>query len=225
MFHYKPLKTVLQHKGSVIMGLKFQQTDSARSRASVILDSPENSFKKRIMMRVRAFQNLVSLLLVLSSICFIVYGSSLYLGAFVDVGEFVASSQSVRAQKTKDTIVQMPHAQKKTIISSFTQYFATDRFYLRRGQSVLATYSLPKNSNIHLQIKQCKMIPIIETFRCTIISDQDKTVFNQSTGFVEFIASRPGFYHFEEKVMGKQDVPLSNSDYRVVWQRGGKKAL
>ena len=206
------------------MGLKFQQADSTRSRASDALNTPGNSFKKQIMKRVRAFQSLVSLLLVLSGICFIVYGSSLYFGAFVDVGEFVGSSQSVRTQKTKETIAQMPRTQKKTIISPLTQYFATDRFYMRRGQSVLATYSLPKNASIYLQIKQCKMMPIIETFRCTIISDQDKTVFNQSTGFVEFIASRPGFYHFEEKVMGKQNVPLPITDYRVVWQRGDMKA-
>jgi hypothetical protein len=207
----------------VIMGLTFQQKDRYRSRTDIIINDPKTKLKKRRMVRADAFRQILSSLLVLGSIAFVVYCSSLYFGAFVDVGEVVGSSQTIRAEKAKASIRQVPRIRQNSFISPISDYLATDRLYIRRGQSVLATYSLPKSSKLYLSIQQCKTIPVIEIFKCTPVGEQSKSISNKTTGFVEFSASRPGFYHFQDRAVKLSRKQLiANTDYRVSWQRGGK---
>ena len=206
------------------MGLTFKQTDKLRSRADVILDAPENRNKKRKIMRARAFSNILSNIFIWSGLAFVVYCTSLYIGAFIDVREVAGSSQLVRIQKVKATVDQMPRIKQRTLISPIIERLASDRIYMRRGQSILATYSLPEKSKLNLTIKQCKTAPVLEIFWCQGVSNQNKIINNKTTGFVEFTAARPGFYHFNSYVVKTPNTVLNaNFDYRVVWQRGGKR--
>lgn len=207
------------------MGLTFKQTDKLRSRADIILDAPENRHKKYKMIRAHTLRRILSNIFIWSSLVFVVYCTSLYIGAFLDIRDITGSSQLIHAQKVKATVDQMPSEKQRTILSPIIERFAIDRIYMRRGQSILATYSLPNKSQLHLTIKQCKTLPVLEIFWCQKVSDESKIISNKTTGFVEFTVARQGFYHFKSSVTKTPNTVLNtNFDYRVVWQRGGKRA-
>jgi len=205
------------------MGLAFQHTGRVKSRADIFLDDPENRHEERKMMSVDTFRQILSNLFVLSGLTFVLYCVSLYFSAYVDIGEFIGSSQSDRAERAKASVKQMPRVRQTSLLSPIKDRLATDRFYMLRGQSVLVTYSLPKNAKLRLTIQQCKIVPMVEIFKCILIGEEGKTINNRTTGYVEFTASRPGFYHFQESVVKPQNVQLTaNIDYQVVWQRGAE---
>jgi len=207
------------------MGLKFKQGGDVRTRADILLDAPENRRQKRKIMFGRAFQNIFSSVIIVGGVGFITYCSSLYMGSVVDIGDITGKTRLERTQKIKATVDEMPLIKKRTLIFPVFEYLAVDRIYLRRGQSILATYSLPKNSQLNLTFNQCKAVPVLEIFRCKTVSDQSETIGNKTTGFVEFTALRSGFYHFKNSVTKSPNSTLKPYlDYTVVWQRGGKQA-
>ncbi len=207
------------------MALTIKQTKKDRTWTSILLEESENSLKRRKARRAHTFRRMYSSVFVLASAGFVLYCSLFYVGAFVDAGKIVGVSQSARAEQAQKNVRNMPRTQKRTLFSPIMEGFSTNRIYLRKGQTILATYSLPRNAELSLKIKQCASQPILEVFQCKALGQQGTVIRNRSTGFIEFTVSEPGFYYFEDKVIKLPDTELkANYDYRIIWQRGGKKA-
>lgn len=189
------------------------------------MEESENSLKRRKAQRDMTFRRMYSSVFVLVSAGFVLYCSLFYVGAFVDAGKVIGVSQSVRAEKAQNNVRNMPRVKKRTLFSPIIEAFSTNRVYLRKGQTILATYSLPSNTKLSLKITQCASQPILEVFNCKALGEQGTVIRHRSTGFIEFTVSEPGFYYFEDEVIKLPKKELkAYLDYRIVWQRGGKQA-
>ncbi len=207
------------------MALTIKQTKKDRTWTAILLEESESSLRHRNARRGNTFRRMYSSVLVLVSAGFVVYCSLFYVGAFFDAGKVVGISQSLLAEKAQNNVRNMPRVKKRTLFSPIIEGFSTNRIYLRKGQTILATYSLPRRSKLTLTIKQCKSLPVLEVFKCEVLGEQGKVIRNRSTGFVEFTVSEPGFYYFDDEVIKLPKTELkANFDYRIVWQRGGKQA-
>ena len=207
------------------MSLTFKQARHIKSWQDLMIEESENSLRKRKGIRDWTFRRMYLSVFMLIGAGFMLYCSLFYIGAFIDIGEIVGVSQSSRAQKAQQNVTSMANAKPRTILSPIIDGFSINRIYMRKGQSILATYSLPSNVTLSLSIKQCDAKPILEVFSCTVLGEQTAKVSNRSNGFVEFIVSEPGFYYFEDAVIRLPDTSLKAFyDYRIVWIRGSKQA-
>lgn len=207
------------------MALTIKQSKKDKTWTSILLEESENSLMRRKAQRDLSFRRMYSSVFVLVSAGFVLYCSLFYVGAFVDAGKIVGVSQSVRAEKAQANVRNMPRVKNRTLFSPIIEAFSTNRIYLRKGQTILATYSLPRNSKLSLKIKQCASKPILEVFNCEPLGEQGTVIRNRATGFIEFTVSEPGFYYFEDNVVELPKKELKAFfDYRIVWQRGGKEA-
>ena len=207
------------------MALAFKQTNHNKTWQDLLVEESEISLKRRKAVREWTFRRMYLSVFILVTAGFVLYCSLFYIGAFVDIGKIVGVSQSVRAQKAQQNVANMERAKTRTIFSPILDGFSLNRIYMRRGQSILATYSLPSNARLSLTIKQCKSQPILEVFTCTVLGEQSAEISNRLNGFIEFVVSEPGFYYFEDKVVKSSATNLkANYDYRIIWQRGGKQA-
>ena len=207
------------------MALTIKQTRKDKTWTSILLEESENSLKRRKAQRELTFRRMYTSVFVLVSAGFVLYCSLFYVGAFVDAGKIVGVSQSVRAEKAQHNVRNMLRTKKRTLFSPVIEAFSVNRIYMRRGQTILATYSLPRNTKLSLKIKQCASQPVFEVFNCKALGEQGTVIRHRSTGFIEFTVSEPGFYYFEDEVIKLPTTELkAYLDYRIVWQRGGKQA-
>lgn len=207
------------------MSLAVRQTKKDKTWTAILIEESENSLQRRKAKREQTFRRMYSGVFVLVSAGFVLYCSLFYVGAFFDAGKIIGISQSVRAEKAQKNVRNMPRVKKRTLFSPVIEAFSMNRVYMRKGQTILATYSLPRNSKLSLKIKQCKSMPIVEVFKCEPLGEQGTVIRNRATGFIEFTVSEPGFYYFEDEVIKLPKTELKAFfDYRIVWQRGGKKA-
>ncbi|MBL4854816.1 MAG: hypothetical protein JKY25_11340 [Robiginitomaculum sp.] len=205
------------------MLLNFSNKSRERSWTAILLEESENSLHRRKTKRKRTFRRMYLSVFVTLGAFFATYCSLFYIGAFLDVGKIVGISQSVRADNAQRNVRSMVQAKERTIFSPFLEALSTNRIYMRKGQTIQATYSLPSRSKLTLKIKQCKSKPILEIFNCEILGEQSIDINKRTTGFIEFTVSESGFYYFEDQVIKLPDTSLKAFfDYRIVWQRGGK---
>jgi len=207
------------------MSLAFKQTQHRKSWQDLLVEESESSLRQRRGVRVWTFRRMYLSVFMLVGAGFVLYCSLFYVGAFIDLGKIVGVSQSARAQKTQQNMSSMTNAKPRTILSPIVDGFSINRIYMRKGQSILATYSLPSGTILSLSIKQCNSKPVIEVFTCEVLGAQNAEIRNRSNGFIEFIVSEPGFYYFDDKVIKLPNTELkANYDYHIIWQRGGKQA-
>ncbi len=207
------------------MLLNFSKKSRERSWTEILLEESENSLLHRKAKRKRTFRRMYLTVFVVFSASFVLYCSLFYVGAFLDVGKIVGISQSVRADNTQKNVRNIVLSKQRTLFSPFLEALSTNRIYMREGQTIQATYSLPNQSKLTLKIKQCKSKPILEIFDCEILGEQGIDVDKRTTGFIEFTVSESGFYYFEDQVIRPPSTGLKPfRDYRIVWQRGGKRA-
>lgn len=208
------------------MALQVRQKKKDKTWTALLLEESESSLKRREASRERTFRRMYSSIFVLVSAGFVAYCSLFYIGAFLDVGDVVGVSQSARADKAQKNVTEMPRTKNRTLFSPIIENFYTNRIYMRKGQSILATYSLPNQTKLSLKIKQCKSMPILEVFKCKSLGEQKKVIRNKTTGYIEFTVSEPGFYYFDNEVIKTPNKKLTAYvDYRIVWQRGSRQAL
>lgn len=207
------------------MSLTFKQTKHNKTWQDLLVEESERSLKRRKAVREWTFRRMYLSVFILVAAGFVLYCSLFYIGAFVDIGKTVGISQSLRAQKAQQNVTNMARANPRTVFSPIFDGFSLNRIYMRRGQSILATYSLPSDVKLSLTIKQCKSQPILEVFTCTVLGEQSVEIGDRLNGFIEFIVSEPGFYYFEDKVIKSPNTNFkADYDYRIIWQRGGKQA-
>jgi len=207
------------------MLVNFSKKSQARSWTGILIEESENSLLRRKAKRNRTFRRMYMSVFVTFSAGFVVYCSLFYVGAFLDVGKVVGISQSVRADNMQKSIKNTRQAKERTLFSPLLDSLSTNRIYMRRGQTIQATYALPSQSKLTLKIKQCKSRPILEVFNCEILGTQGIDISNRTTGFMEFTVTASGFYYFEDQVVQFPDTDLKAFlDYRIIWQRGGKRA-
>jgi len=207
------------------MSLTFKQAQHNKSWQDLLVEESEYSLKQRKGLRDWTFRRMYLSVFTLVSAGFVLYCSLFYVGAFIDMGKIVGFSQSARVQKTQQNITSMTDVKPRTIFSPIIESFSINRIYMRKGQTILATYSLPSNVRLSLSVKQCDSKPILEVFSCNLLGEQNTEITNRSNGSVEFVVSEPGFYYFEADVVRLPDTSLkAYHDYRIVWQRGGKQA-
>ncbi len=206
------------------MLLKFSKKSRERSWTEILVEESENSLRHRNAKRKRTFRRMYFSVFVSFAAIFALYCSLFYVGAFLDVGKIVGISQSDRAETTQKNVKSMARAKPRTIFSPLLDALSTNRIYMRRGQTIQATYSLPKNAKLVLKIKQCKSQPVFEIFKCDAIGQQTIEIKNRMTGFINFTVSESGFYYFSDQVTKPPNTDLKAfHDYRIVWQRGGKQ--
>ncbi len=207
------------------MALQVRQVKKDKTWTALLIEESESSLKRRKASRERTFRRMYSSVFVLVTAGFVLYCSLFYVGAFVDVGEVVGISQSVRAEKAQKNITEMQRTKKRTLFSPIIENFSTNRIYMRKGQSILATYSLPNRTKLSLNVIQCKSQPILEVFKCEPLGQRKTVIRNRTTGFIEFTVTEPGFYYFEDEVIKTPNTELTAYvDYRIVWQRGSRQA-
>ena len=207
------------------MSLTFKQTQHKKTWQDLLVEESERSLRQRKGMRDWTFRRMYLSVFTLVSAGFVLYCSLFYVGAFFDMGKIVGISQSFRAEKAQQNVKSMAHVRPRTILSPIIDNFAVHRIYMRKGQSIFATYSLPSNVELSLTIKQCASKPVTEVFSCKVLGVRTSKVQHRSSGFVEFTVSEPGFYYFEDEVVRLPDTSLkAYYDYRIVWRRGGKQA-
>ncbi|MEE9271977.1 MAG: hypothetical protein V3U57_01710 [Robiginitomaculum sp.] len=202
------------------MALKIQQKMNNQSWENLLVEDSKNSPNTSERKRKQLFRRMYKTVGILFLSSFLVYCSLFYIGAFFDAGKIIGVSQEQRAQSTQYKIKQLMPTHKRTIASPFFDLFKTNRIYLRKGQSILATYSLPQGASITLTIEQCKSTPVVEIFSCKFSGKKKTVIHNKTAGHIRFTVSGPGFYYFNSDVSTSAQIPLElHKDYQVIWQR------
>jgi len=203
------------------MSFGIEQAPKNKSWTKLLLEESEFSLRTKQMKRERTFRRMYMTVFVLFGSTFLVICSLFYVGAFFDVGKIVGVSQADRAERAKAQVSVSPNQKDRGFFAPLTDLMNVNRVYMRSGQTILATYSVPKGSEMTLIIHQCKSKPVLEVFDCELVGEQKKLIRNKTKGFIRFTVGNPGFYHFGEKVKirGKDELK-ANAEYRVIWQRG-----
>lgn len=141
------------------------------------------------------------------------YASLHYIPAFVtppkiiSVADFTKKSQHLKDENTS------------LFLSAYIDAFNISRAYIRKGQTVEAQYLIPEGNMLSLTIEQCKAMPVIEVFHCTVAGSRNVQIENSPSGLRTFTFSDDGFYMFGEVLEG----PLSETDNDkkryVIWSR------
>ncbi len=202
------------------MSLKLKQTKDTKSWSQLAVEESDFSLKARNEVRQHTFRRMYMSVFIWFAAAFLFYCSLFYVGAFVDVGKVLGVSQAKRAAKVENNAQAMRAQQDRNLLSPISDALSINRVYLRKGQTIQATYSVPNGTQMLLSIKQCKRMPVLEIFTCNFKSEQERLIRNGRTGVVKFIATEPGFYYFEDQVTLQQGTTLKlNHDYKVIWQR------
>ena len=200
------------------MSFGIQQREKAKTWTSLLLEESEFSLKAKKKSREHTFRRMYMSVFVLFGAAFLVICSLFYVGAFIDVGKVVGVSHDDRVERSK---IEISSSKKAGPLTTLSDLFKLDRVYMRAGQTIVATYDIPKGSEMTLVIKQCKNRPIVEVFDCKLIGEQTKKVSNKNNGFYRFAVTNPGFYHFGQQVKKRGGKELeANSEYQIIWQRG-----
>ncbi len=204
------------------MSLTFKQAKNSNTWQDFIAEESESSLRRRRGIRKSTFRRMYLSVFILVTAGFTLYCSLFYVGAFIDMGKIVGFSQSNRVHHAQQNIKPIDDLKPRTALSPIIEAFMINRIYMRKGQSIIATYSLPTNAELFLSVRQCKSQPLLEIFNCRVLGAQNAVINNRSKGFKEFIVSEPGFYYFEEKVVKLPNKNLKAFlDYRIIWYRGG----
>lgn len=150
----------------------------------------------------------------------LLFCSQFYLGAFIDLGQIIGQSQSMRAKKTAQNTTR-ESIEKQTALTKIIDNQFRNKVYLRAGQSIQASYAIPPSANIELVIKQCKSLPVIEVFNCKNIAEQRRTISSGTSGMLQFSVSVAGFYNFSSTASKLRNEMIDPQEYRVFWQRTG----
>lgn len=203
------------------MSFGIQQSGSNKSWTSLLLEESEFSLKAKKKSREHTFRRMYMTVFVLFGAAFLIICSLFYVGAFLDVGKVVGVSQADRVERSKVDMNTGGNRFSSGPISAFTNLFKLDRVYMRAGQTIVATYDIPRGAEMTLLIKQCENRPIVEVIDCKLVGEQSKVISNKNKGFYRFAVTKPGFYHFGQTVKkrGGKDLEV-NSEYKIVWQRG-----
>ncbi|NNC37524.1 MAG: hypothetical protein EX271_03380 [Acidimicrobiales bacterium] len=203
------------------MSLGIRQSSSAKTWTKVLLEESEFSLKAKKKSREHTFRRMYMTVFVLFGSAILVISSLFYVGAFIDVGKVVGVSQADRVERSKLEMTSGNKSFGLGPLESLKDLFNVDRVYMRAGQTIVATFDIPKGSEITLIIKQCQNRPIIEVFDCQLIGEQSKKITSKNKGFFRFSVSKPGFYHFGQSVRKRNGQQLeAGSEYRIIWQRG-----
>ena len=203
------------------MSFKVQQKQLSRSWTDILLEESEYSLRRREAKRERTFRRMYMSVFTLFGAAFLIYCSLFYMGAFVDMGKVVGYSHVERVEKAENLLKTTKLSDKRSLLSVLAQKFDQNRVYLRKGQTIISTYSLPRGTVMTLKVKQCRSMPVVEIFRCQFKGEQKVTVRNRTSGTLKFSVSEPGFYYFETEVVKLPAKSLKNwQDYRVMWLRG-----
>ncbi|PHR91003.1 MAG: hypothetical protein COA69_13175 [Robiginitomaculum sp.] len=202
------------------MGLEIKQKSRSQSWQKLLVEESDYRLRIRGVKRERTFRRMYLTVFVSVPAFFLLYCSLFYIGAFIDPGKVVGVSHSQRAETTKQTVSTRPASKPRTLLSPLSDAFALNRIYLRQGQSIQLSYALPKGTQLHAKIKQCKSFPVLEVLKCKFIGEQEKRIRNGNTGILQFTVSEPGFYYFEDEVIALPNTKLKlHHDYSLVWQR------
>lgn len=202
------------------MGLQVQQHKKNRTWSRIILEESDQALRLRGEKRKRTFRRMYMTVFVMFGSVALLYSSLFYVGSFIDPGKIIGISRVERAQNAQRKAPYMQTSAPRTLLSPVLDSFALNRVYLRKGQAIQATYSIPQGTYIHLKIRQCHSRPIFEIFDCQFIAEQKTTINNKTQGSIRYQVLESGFYYFEDKVIKGASTKLKrNVDYRVVWQR------
>lgn len=203
------------------MSFGIQQSGSNKSWTSLLLEESEFSLKAKKKSREHTFRRMYMTVFVLFGAAILIISSLFYVGAFLDVGKVVGVSQADRVERSKASMAASKNPGSSGPIANLKNLFQLDRVYLRAGQTIVATYDIPKGAEMTLIIKQCQSRPIVEVFDCKLIGEQKKKIGSKNKGFYRFSVTKPGFYHFGQNVKKRGGQELeSGTEYSVVWQRG-----
>lgn len=204
------------------MSLGFKQSAKNRTWTQIMVEESEISLRARKTSRNLTFRRMYLSVFVSFGAAFLVYCSLFYVGAFVDVGKVIGVSQSDRALKVKMSVtdIQLP-ARRVPVISPLQDAFSVNRVYLRKGQAIQATYTMPPGTKLTLKIKQCEQLPVVEVFKCRFAGVKELHIDGNSAGSKTFRVNQPGFYYFDDQVVRLPGTELkANHDYKVIWLRG-----
>jgi len=104
----------------------------------------------------------------------------------------------------------------RKVFGPYIDAFSMQRTYLRGGQQIQAQYVLPEGARLNLSIQHCQPIPVVEIFKCQVMSKKDIQVTNETLGSKGLRFAETGFYHFDHEIVFKDGIP---KDYKVVWSR------
>jgi hypothetical protein len=201
------------------MSAKYGKLKQDKPWRQVLIEESDRSIRARGGRRLSSFRRMYMTVFVLFSAAFLFYCSLFYIGAFVDVGKIVGVNQQTSATNARSTALNGKMDSNPSLLTRVQDRFRANRVFLRRGQTIQASYSIPAGAEITLTIKQCKNMPVMEVFKCDVISEKTKKITRKTTGYNGFTVTSPGFYYFEETVT-KLPTKTANAAYRVVWQRG-----
>lgn len=203
------------------MSFNVQQKRMNRSWTDILLEESDYSLRKRKAKRERTFRRMYMSVFILFGAAFMVYCSLFYMGAFMDVGKVVGLSHVKRAENAEHMLKSTQIGENKSLFAALMGKFNQNRVYMRKGQKIISTYSLPRGTVMTLKVKQCKSMPIVEIFSCKFKGEQKITLRNKTSGTLKFNIQEPGFYYFDTEVVQLPATPLKNwRDYRVMWVRG-----
>ncbi len=204
------------------MGFAVRQKKNDKSWTELLVEESERSLRERGARRKLTFRRMYSTVFTLFLTSIIVYSSLFYAGAFFDAGQIIGYSEKVRQDKIKAELARYNPEEKGSIFAPLIGAFKLNRIYLRKGQTIRASYALPRGSELELSIHHCKSLPVVEVFKCHFVGSQKRMVKNSTAGKVTFRVNESGFYYFKAKAIKKPDTKIRlHSDYKVLWQRGG----
>jgi len=204
------------------MAFNVEQKQRNRSWTDLLVEKSDLAYQQEGLRRKRTFRRMYMTVFVLSGAAFLIYCSMFYIGAFYDVRSLVlGTSQAERTASAQQNIETLKPETQRTLMSPFVDAFALNRVYLRKNQKIIATYSLPDDVRLVLEVKQCKQMPVVEVFSCKFIGQQQAVIRNNDQGHKTFTVSEPGFYYFKAEAVKAPNQELKlNHNYKVIWRRG-----
>ncbi len=141
------------------------------------------------------------------------YHCMLYLGAYIDVKNLLNVPEN---QATAS-----PHSlpkNKNTLGLSEMDYFSFNKGYMREGQALELTYTIPQNTRLVLSIKRCKSPVIIEMFMCQGGQTYSQIISDRTHGLRSLHINTSDFYTFDTQLQTMDGQPLV-LDYTAYWNR------
>lgn len=126
------------------------------------------------------------------------------------VPAFLSPSQVVRISDADENAMAKERGPVMSIVGPYWDSLLARRSYIWRNEAMEVQYLLDGSSTLTLIVERCARKPVLEVFRCDVMSQQ-RIGISSRDGSQILTIGEPGFYQFREEYTGPEP--------RVVWRR------
>ena len=126
------------------------------------------------------------------------------------VPAFMSPSQVVRVSNADEVTMTKDRGPIMSVIGPYWDSLLARRTYVWQNERMEVRYARGAATDLSLIVERCARKPVMEVFRCDVVSQQRIAV-DKGTGVQMLTIGQPGFYQFREEYSGEMP--------RVVWRR------